>query len=247
MEQEELDWPTDIPIGKDISSFEENLLCPICQDFYNNPQILKCGHSFCSLCIRRHFDRSLNLITYDICPACREKSDSFDLRKNVPLANLVEKYNGLRKHLHRFIITSSTNNNTNHLDLTASPVNIKSSKRNQNQTVPRGAVITTRIAQYNFHGMSKDKVRKVIDDVTKQSRIKLRTDGDKDALERRLRELIHLINAQLGANHPMTLDEVVNTINQNEQALEKSRKRKIEPSVRYLYYTYLFIYHIVNG
>ena len=58
-----------------------------------------------------------------------------------------------------------------------------------------------------------NKVRKAVDDVTKGSSIQLRLDGDKDAIEKRLKELIHLINAQLGSEHPLTLNGAIQKIN----------------------------------
>lgn len=40
--------------------------CPICLDFYNNPQILPCGHCYCLLCISKSCEFTKN------CPICSE-------------------------------------------------------------------------------------------------------------------------------------------------------------------------------
>lgn len=42
------------------------LLCPICHDYFTEPCILSCYHTFCARCLRgREQDRRL------ICPFCR--------------------------------------------------------------------------------------------------------------------------------------------------------------------------------
>ncbi|CAH1111826.1 unnamed protein product [Psylliodes chrysocephalus] len=43
------------------------LLCPICHDYFTEPCILNCYHTFCARCLRgREQDRRL------ICPFCRQ-------------------------------------------------------------------------------------------------------------------------------------------------------------------------------
>lgn len=42
------------------------LLCPICHDYFTEPCILSCYHTFCARCLRgREQDRRL------VCPFCR--------------------------------------------------------------------------------------------------------------------------------------------------------------------------------
>ncbi|RYH05599.1 hypothetical protein EON65_44270, partial [archaeon] len=49
--------------------------------------------------------------------------------------------------------------------------------------------------------------------------VKLKLEGDKDTLERRLRELIHLLNAQSGQGEDsiLTLDECIDRINAQDK------------------------------
>eukprot|EP01034_Spumella_vulgaris_P030935 gene30935-38234_t len=50
-------------------------------------------------------------------------------------------------------------------------------------------------------------------------------DGDKDVLERRLREVIHLNNAQLNALQPLTFDQVIKHVNDRETAKESEARK----------------------
>jgi hypothetical protein len=204
---------SDSTLGQNLEVFEEQLRCPICQDFYDNPQILKCGHSFCSLCIRKHLDSTINRDISAICPTCREKAELFDLRKNVVLSALGRQFQELRRPLY----TSLLEHETSHGEANKESIG-SFSKYHQ---IP-GKAIATKLSQYHFHGANKEKVRKAIDDVCKGSAVKLRADGDKDVLERRLKELIHLINAQVGSDHPLTLDGAIKKVNDEEMSKSQS-------------------------
>jgi hypothetical protein len=73
--------------------------------------------------------------------------------------------------------------------------------------------------------MSKDKLRKAIEKLCISSRIKLRTDGDKDVLERRYREFVHLNNAQIGSIDPLGVEAIVKEINTRETRKEREAKK----------------------
>ena len=136
--------------------------------------MLKCGHSFCSICIRKNLDKMLNphrTTTYMQCPSCREKADSSDLIPNRTLAMVVSNFQSLRKDL------LATLENGIERDIASKISNpskiLNPSNRNR---VP----VTKRMPHTSFHGMSKDKIRKFIESATKDSSIKLRLDGDKE-------------------------------------------------------------------
>uniref|UniRef100_A0A672IJV9 RING-type domain-containing protein n=1 Tax=Salarias fasciatus TaxID=181472 RepID=A0A672IJV9_SALFA len=64
--------------------------CSICLDPLKDPVTVPCGHSYCSNCIKRHWDEEQNKGIYS-CPQCGDKSRRRpDLKKSVVLAELVE-------------------------------------------------------------------------------------------------------------------------------------------------------------
>ncbi|XP_059813997.1 zinc-binding protein A33-like isoform X2 [Hypanus sabinus] len=65
----------------------EEVICPVCLDFFTDPVILECGHNFCRSCITRCWEREER----NSCPECREVIADRTLRVNRALANLAEK------------------------------------------------------------------------------------------------------------------------------------------------------------
>uniref|UniRef100_A0A4W3GTG5 RING-type domain-containing protein n=1 Tax=Callorhinchus milii TaxID=7868 RepID=A0A4W3GTG5_CALMI len=65
-----------------VQRLNEELNCPICLDFYNDPVSLECGHNFCRSCITRSWETQGE----NICPECRKvrisRSDSVSLDIN---------------------------------------------------------------------------------------------------------------------------------------------------------------------
>lgn len=240
---DEVDWPLDHPLGRKADQLEEDMHCPICTDFYDNPHLLiTCGHSFCSICIRKHFDAKLNPTNSGICPACRKKSQSADLVKNVALAAVVDRYKALREDVFQLLqnslrvpklkedppeSSSSSSGVPNHrnsrTDISA-PVVVAEEKA-MNPNAHRGAPIVSRIPQFNSHGANLQKIKNHIEHVTKNSKVRLRMDGDKETLDKRLRELIHQINAQVDHHNPLTLDEVIFKVNREEKLFEQEQYR----------------------
>lgn len=71
----------------------ETVKCPVCLDFFENPCMFECGHSFCTVCINKlpikkcHVHGSCKL---GYCPMCRQESHSTNLKKNINLASMVD-------------------------------------------------------------------------------------------------------------------------------------------------------------
>ncbi len=85
------DWKlTKTPFLTDVECF---LQCHICKEFLTAPMMTSCGHTFCSLCIRR----SLN--NERICPICRMEQGEEQLRKNDLIEDIVFVFNKNRKVL----------------------------------------------------------------------------------------------------------------------------------------------------
>uniref|UniRef100_A0A4W3K366 RING-type E3 ubiquitin transferase n=1 Tax=Callorhinchus milii TaxID=7868 RepID=A0A4W3K366_CALMI len=62
----------------------EELNCPICLDFFNDPVILECGHNFCCSCITRSWEKQ----EINSCPECQQVFAERNLRRNRALANI---------------------------------------------------------------------------------------------------------------------------------------------------------------
>lgn len=56
--------------GSSREELRKELTCAICLDYFKDPVILKCGHSFCRFCISLHWDENGDDYGYQ-CPHCR--------------------------------------------------------------------------------------------------------------------------------------------------------------------------------
>ncbi|XP_072889712.1 zinc-binding protein A33-like [Hemitrygon akajei] len=70
-----------------VESLTEEVICPICLDFFTDPVSLECGHYFCRSCITQCWEREER----NSCPECREEFADRTLRASRALANLSEK------------------------------------------------------------------------------------------------------------------------------------------------------------
>jgi len=73
-----------------LAPLESSLRCQICKDFFDNPVITSCSHTFCSLCIRRCLSNEGR------CPTCRLQDQELKLRRNWIVQELVEQFQNAR-------------------------------------------------------------------------------------------------------------------------------------------------------
>jgi hypothetical protein len=106
------DWPTNNENGRQLRLLEESLLCPICSEYFENPHSINCGHSFCSMCIRKHLDRNFNVITFNQCPMCREKADTSQLRPNRSLGQILDRFKASREGLLGLVRSSNSSSSS---------------------------------------------------------------------------------------------------------------------------------------
>ncbi|XP_062904110.1 zinc-binding protein A33-like [Mobula hypostoma] len=72
---------------RQVESLTEEVICPICLDFFTEPVTLECGHNYCRSCITQCWERQQR----NSCPECREEIADRTLKINRALANLSEK------------------------------------------------------------------------------------------------------------------------------------------------------------
>jgi E3 ubiquitin-protein ligase RAD18 len=94
------DW-LDTPLSI-VAPLESALRCQVCKDFFDNPVITSCCHTFCSLCIRRC------LSSEGKCPACRSPDQELKLRRNWAVQELVDSFKNARPAILSHAIQSAS-------------------------------------------------------------------------------------------------------------------------------------------
>ncbi|XP_072259697.1 E3 ubiquitin/ISG15 ligase TRIM25-like [Pyxicephalus adspersus] len=70
----------------------DELHCAVCLDIFKDPLTLRCGHSFCRMCINTVLDSQEASGIY-ACPECRERiPDRNAMYRNVALHNIAERF-----------------------------------------------------------------------------------------------------------------------------------------------------------
>ncbi|XP_045154649.1 E3 ubiquitin-protein ligase TRIM31 [Echinops telfairi] len=77
----------------DFTKFQEQVICPICLEIFQNPVTIDCGHNFCLKCITATVDTSGSLLK---CPLCKHSVGKDTLKTNWVLMNLVEMIQEMR-------------------------------------------------------------------------------------------------------------------------------------------------------
>lgn len=82
------DWlSTSLPAFEPL---EAALRCEVCKEFYNNPVITACSHTFCSLCIRRCISNDGK------CPACKNACQADKLVANIVVREVATRFQDAR-------------------------------------------------------------------------------------------------------------------------------------------------------
>ncbi|XP_038064706.1 uncharacterized protein LOC119735086, partial [Patiria miniata] len=97
------------PLSGRLQQLGEELQCPLCIDYYEDPVALLCQHSFCRGCIRRAVRPRRGEAQEVECPLCRVKTQlvgSADtcvqkLPRNFHLAGIIEKFRAAEREKQR--------------------------------------------------------------------------------------------------------------------------------------------------
>lgn len=82
------DWiGTTLPVFEPL---EAALRCEMCKEFYSNPVMTSCSHTFCSICIRR------SIAADGRCPSCRTALSSDKLAPNIAVREVVMRFQEAR-------------------------------------------------------------------------------------------------------------------------------------------------------
>ncbi|KAJ2612854.1 E3 ubiquitin-protein ligase rad18 [Coemansia sp. RSA 1365] len=85
------DWPAE---HAHLSELDQQLRCPICKEYLVTAMVTtSCGHTFCSLCVRR----CLTLET--ICPSCRSPLTESELHPNRLIDSILRSFKRGRQQL----------------------------------------------------------------------------------------------------------------------------------------------------
>ncbi|XP_075768910.1 E3 ubiquitin-protein ligase TRIM11-like isoform X3 [Pelodiscus sinensis] len=79
--------------GDLAGSFQDEVTCPICLEYFTDPVTVECGHNFCQACLSQCWGESEPNFS---CPQCRETILQRHLRPSYQLGNLVELVKRLR-------------------------------------------------------------------------------------------------------------------------------------------------------
>nr|XP_056719839.1 RING finger protein 112 [Euleptes europaea] len=75
--------------GAMIHDLQQDIICSICLDTFNDPVSIDCGHNFCRDCISDHWSKRSSHGCH--CPECRHSCSRERMKIDTRLRNLVEK------------------------------------------------------------------------------------------------------------------------------------------------------------
>ncbi|XP_058401792.1 E3 ubiquitin-protein ligase TRIM22-like isoform X2 [Diceros bicornis minor] len=83
-----------------LVNIKNEVTCPICLELLTKPLSLRCGHSFCQVCIKTHDKESrIGQGGESSCPVCRTPYQPGKLRRNWPMANIAERFREVKLNL----------------------------------------------------------------------------------------------------------------------------------------------------
>ncbi|KAH9977341.1 hypothetical protein BGW80DRAFT_1288714 [Lactifluus volemus] len=94
LDSADIQVPTDFPpqpTAPGLRALDSALRCKICQELYDAPVVLTCGHCFCSLCARTQLDEK------PVCPTCWNETTISSFRVNPAMEEAVTAWKDARR------------------------------------------------------------------------------------------------------------------------------------------------------
>jgi len=163
-----------------------------------------------------------NADTSNTCPKCRKHAEVSHLRTNLIISEALASYSACRKELLQVVKDAKKVDEKSSSCVDSSNLQFKSTATEK--------PVSQKMTHINCHILTKANVKRELEKLTSRSKVKVRLDGDKTILDRRVRELVHLNNAQLDSPSPMTLTELVTELNRREDARDAEEKKAAKMS-----------------
>ncbi|XP_067420025.1 LOW QUALITY PROTEIN: E3 ubiquitin-protein ligase TRIM39-like [Emydura macquarii macquarii] len=83
--------------GELAGSFQDEVTCSVCLEYFTEPVTIECGHNFCRACISQHCEQWEKGRRPELsCPQCRAQFQKGEFRPNTQLNNIVQMIKELR-------------------------------------------------------------------------------------------------------------------------------------------------------
>ena len=211
-------------LGKSMKRFEDLFKCLICRDFLANALELDCGHAFCSLCLRRHFDITINRTpSSSSCPMCRSPATLPSARPARLLKEIIAQYTSVRGDL---IAAVKSKKGTKEEEKKEEKKKEETDLTSSSSFHGKDFLPSRPLSIPHLHGLNKARMKALITSLCKEvksaSLLSFICEGEKEAIERRYRDIVHLFNAQIGslASSVLTLEQVVAEVKKREMAMK---------------------------
>ncbi|XP_067425851.1 E3 ubiquitin-protein ligase TRIM39-like [Emydura macquarii macquarii] len=85
--------------GELARSFQDEVTCSVCLEYFTEPVTIECGHNFCRACITQHCEQWEKGRRPELsCPQCRAQFQKGEFKRNTQLNNIVQMIKELRQN-----------------------------------------------------------------------------------------------------------------------------------------------------
>jgi hypothetical protein len=242
-------------IPKDFEDLDKTFRCPICADLFDKAVTIKdCGHTYCSVCIRRYFTAIRTGVHRQAksCPTCRTTINALDVEKalvmNRSIQEGVKAFKQILLNHHR-----SSKDEVLHSPSTRSQRRRRKSKRKSPATIDNSQSthgqeiyfsendsergdeekpIQQKIESRNYARMKKKDLQRLC------KNWKIPTYGSEQELLDRIRKYQNMWNAEVFSIDPKKPSDIAAKLTKEEQAqrdeMQRAQKSGVENSKEYM-------------